>query len=161
MKNNMMKFLLVFSLLLNMSMLASAGYTYYRQSRHLAVPVGHGFQKPGEMVPACLFESLSLKPGQLKTMQEKAFAFHAGLDKKRQEIDLKRGTLVELMRADRPDPKSIEAAIAEINELQQDVQKIAVAHMLEFKSLLDKEQQKKFFDLVGGAMTGKGAPQCP
>ena len=61
-----------------------------------------------------------------------------------------RRLLFDLMRADHRDSKSIETTIAEINGVQEDMQKMVVAHMLEFKSLLDKDQQKKFFDYDPG-----------
>jgi hypothetical protein len=62
MKNSMLKFVLVFSLLLNLSMLVSAGYTHYKQSRYQALPPGPGAQIPSEHVPGHLFQELSLKP---------------------------------------------------------------------------------------------------
>jgi Spy/CpxP family protein refolding chaperone len=161
MKNNMLKFVLVFSLLLNLSMLASAGYTYYKQSRYQALPMGHGFRQPGMLVPAHLFEELSLKPEQLKAMQEKAMGFHTDLNRKGQEIDRMRASLVALIQDDKPDSKAIDATVAEINRLQLEVQKTAVSHMLEFKGMLDKDQQKRFLGLIEGAMTTKAGLQCP
>jgi hypothetical protein len=41
------------------------------------------------------------------------------------------------------------------------MQKLIVAHMLEFKSMLDKDQQQKFFDLIQRAMTRMQEIQCP
>ena len=55
----------------------------------------------------------------------------------------------------------VRATIAEINGVQEEMQKMVVAHMLEFKSMLDKDQQKKFFDLIQGAMTRRQGMQCP
>ena len=69
--------------------------------------------------------------------------FHTRLTKKRQEVDRLRVSLVALMRADNPDNKAIEATIAQINKIQEEMQKMVVSHMLEFKSMLDKDQQKK------------------
>ena len=161
MKDNILKFVLVLSLLLNISMLASAGYTHYRQSRYQAPPSGYGIQKPGFQVPSCLFEELSLRPEQLTKLQQKALTFHADLDEKRREIDQKRISLVTFMRADSPDTKAIDATISEINRLQYDVQKTAVSHILEFKRMLDKDQQVKFFNLIEGTMRKGTGLQCP
>jgi hypothetical protein len=94
-------------------------------------------------------------------MQDKAFAFHADLDRKKQDIDEKRISLVTLLRADSPDSKAIDVTISEINRLQGDVQKTAVTHMLEFKGMLDKYQQKRFLDLIAGTMNKQGGLQCP
>ena len=160
MKNKVLKVILVFSLLLNASMLGSAGYIHYRQSRYHAFPLGN-IQRLSETVPSCLFEGLSLKPGQQRAMQEKALAFHADMESKKQEVDGKRTHLIALMRADNPDSKAVEAAIAEISRLQEGIQKMAVAHMLEFKGMFDKEQQKRFLDLIEGAMAKRTGLECP
>ncbi len=47
MKNNVLKFILILSLLLNASMLVSATYTHYNQSRHETRPLVCGLQKSG------------------------------------------------------------------------------------------------------------------
>ncbi len=65
------------------------------------------------------------------------------------------------MRADNPDQKAIEATIAQINKTQEEMQKTVVAHMLEFKSMLDKDQQQKFLNMIEGAMGQRGEMQCP
>ena len=160
-KNKILKFALVLSVLLNVSMLASAGYTHYKQSRSQTLTSGRNAQILGEHNPSHLFEDLSLKPEQLKTMQQKALTFHADLNRKGQEIDQKRFSLVALIRADSPDSKAIDTTVAEINRLQLDVQKTAVAHMLEFKGMLDKDQQKRFLSLIEGVMTKRTGLQCP
>ena len=41
------------------------------------------------------------------------------------------------------------------------MQKIVVSHMLEFKSMLDKDQQKKFMDMIGGGDGGTQGGVCP
>jgi Spy/CpxP family protein refolding chaperone len=165
MKNNLLKYLLVLSLLLNFSFLGAAGYSYYQRNRRPPVPFGYG--TPGTVPAGCssiqpyLFEALSLKPEQRKVFEQKAPLFHEALNRKREEVDRLRRSLFELMSVDHPDSKAIEATIAEINEVQGDMQKLVVAHMLEFKSMLDKGQQKKFFDLIQGAMIGMQQVPCP
>ena len=165
MKNNRLKYILVLSLLLNFSLLGAAGYTYYQQSRYRPAPFGYG--APGRVpvgsssIQPHLFEALSLKPEQRKLFEQKAPLFHEALDKKRERVDRLRRSLFDLMRADHPDSKAIEGTIAEINGVQEDMQKMIVAHMLEFKSMLDRDQQKKFFDLIQGAMTGGRKSSAP
>jgi hypothetical protein len=165
MKNNLLKYAFVLSLLLNFSLLGAAGYTYYQQNRYRASPFGYGAPGRGPMVSSSiqphLFEALSLKPEQRKLFEQKAPLFHEALDKKGAKVDQLTESLLERMRADYPDSKTIETTIAEINGVQGDMQKMIVTHMLEFKSMLDKDQQKKFFDLIQGAMTRKQGIQCP
>jgi Spy/CpxP family protein refolding chaperone len=165
MKVNILKYILVLSLLLNFSLLGTAGYTYYRQNRYPPAPFGYGV--PGR-VPAGspaiqphLFEALSLRPEQRELFEHKAPLFHEALDKMREKVDRLRTSLFELMRAEDPDSKAIEATIAKINGVQEDMQKMIVSHMLGFKSMLDKGQQKRFFDLIEGAMTRRQEIHCP
>ena len=165
MKNNILRYVLILSLVLNFSLLGAAGYSYYQQNRHRPLPFGYG--TPGQVPAGCtsiqpyLFEALALKPEQRRLFEQKAPLFHQALDKNRQEVDRLRRSLFDLMGVDYPDNKVIEATIAEINGVQEAMQKLVVAHMLQFRSMLDKDQQKKFFDLVQGAMTKRQEVQCP
>jgi Spy/CpxP family protein refolding chaperone len=165
MKNNLMKYILILSLLLNFSLIGAAGYTYYQRKWHPPAPFGYG--PPGRVpvggpsVQPHLFEALSLRPEQRRLFGQKARLFHEALDKKREEVDRLRRSLFALKGAGDPDSKAIETTIAEISGVQEDMQKMIVAHMLEFKSMLDKDQQKKFFDLIQGAMTRMQGIQCP
>ena len=67
MKDNTFKFILVISLLLNISLLTTAGYVYYRQGESRTSPDAHVMQKGGY-----LFEELSLKPEQAQRLKEQA-----------------------------------------------------------------------------------------
>ena len=164
MKNSFLKYVLVVSLLLNFSFLGAAGYTHYQQTRYRRAPYGYGL--PGR-APVCssnqpyLFEALSLKPEQRKLFEQKAPLFHDALNKKGARVKRLRESLFKLLRADHPDSKAIEGTIAGINGTQEDIQKLIVAHMLEFKSMLDPDQQKKFFGLIQGAMASRQEIQCP
>jgi len=177
MRDNIFKYILIISLVLNFSFLGAAGYTHYKQARYYRMPAPFagapgkpgpfgpgmtGRTPSGYAVPACLFEELALKPEQLKLFQQKAGAFHTALDQTKQKVDRLRTALFGLMRADNPDQKAIEATIAQINKTQEEMQKTVVAHMLEFKSMLDKDQQKKFLNMIEGAMgQQRGEMQCP
>ena len=165
MKDNLLKYILVLSLLLNFSFLGAAGYTYYQRNRYPSAPFGYGLTERGPVgspsIHPHLFEALSLSPEQRKVFEQKAPLFHEALDKKREKVDRLRRSLFGLMGVDYPDSEAIEATIAEINGVQEDMQKMVVAHMLEFKSMLDKDQQKKFFDLIQGALTKRREIQCP
>ncbi len=169
MKDNILKYTLIVSLLMNFSFLGTAAYTHYKQSRYYrsapfvgpgGFPVRSG-QFGAGMPAGCLFEELSLEPEQVKVFQQKAVIFHEDLDKKKREVDRLRVSLITLMRADNPDNKAIEATISRINRIQEDMQKTVVSHMLEFKSMLDKDQQKKFLDLIQNATGRRRDSVCP
>jgi len=148
MKNSALKFLLLISLILNISFLGAAGYQYYKKSTYWISPFGHKIQKNHY-----LFEELSLRPDQMKSMKETAIKFRSVVDERRQVIASKRKELITLMRRDNPDSKAIEDVVAEISNMQEKMQKMIAMHMLKMKAGLDKEQQMKFIDLIETAMT--------
>ncbi len=86
-------------------------------------------------------------------MREKAIPFRAEIDRKREEIAQKRKLLLDLIRQENPDKRAIDGVISEINKIQEEMQRMIAAHILEEKALLDKGQQKKFLDLIEDAMT--------
>ena len=156
MKNSTLKFLLVASLILNISFLGAAGYQYYKRSAYWTSPFGYKIQK-GHF----LFEQLSLRPDQLKAMRETATKFRAVIDEKRQAVASKRKELITLMRQDNPDRNAIAVVVSEISGMQEEMQQMIAMHMLGMKAGLDKEQQKKFLDLIENAMTQGRQMGCP
>jgi len=147
MKNSLLKFALAASLILNLTVFATAGYHYYQQSRTWVSPFGKVMEKD-----KFLFEELSLKPEQMAAMRSKAVPFRAEIDRRMQEVGAKRKELVTLMRDQNPDKKAIDALLMEINGKQEEMQRMVAGHMLEIKSSLDEGQQRKFFDLIEQAM---------
>jgi len=156
MKNSLLKFTLAASLILNLTVLATAGYHYYKQSRTWVSPFGKVMEKD-----RFLFEELSLNPNQMAAMKKEAQLFRAEIDRRRQEIDAKRKELVARMRDQNPDKKAIDRTIKEISGKQEEMQRMIVGHMLEVKSSLDAGQQRKFFDLIERNMGGGGPMGCP
>ena len=156
MKNSTLKFLLLISLILNISFLGAAGYQYHKKSSYWTSPFGYKVQK-GHF----LFEELSLRPDQMKTMKETSTKFRAVIDERREAVASKRKELITLMRQDNPDRNAIAAVISQINKTQEEMQQMIAMHMLDMKSGLDNEQQKKFLDLIDNAMTGGRQLGCP
>ena len=155
MKNSTLKFLLLASVILNISFLGTAGYQYYKQSAYWTSPFGYKVEK-GHF----LFEEVSLSQDQLKEMRGKAMKFRTIIDARREEIGAKRKELVALLRQDNTEKDAI-AVVSQISGLQEEMQKMIVMHMLGMKSGLDKEQQKKFLDLIENAMTEGRQMGCP
>jgi Spy/CpxP family protein refolding chaperone len=147
MKISFLKMALTVSLLFNLSVLSAAGYFYYQKNRYWETPFGVKVRKD-----RFLFEELSLRPDQIKKMREKAIPFRAEIDRKRQEIAAKRNYLISLLRADAPDARAIKTAVSEISRIREEVEGITAAHILQEKAALDKEQQKRFLDLIENAM---------
>lgn len=156
MKNSTLKFLLFASLILNISFIGAAGYQYYRQSAYWTSPFGYKMQK-GHF----LFEELSLRPDQMKTMRETATKFREAIGENRQAVASKRKGLMTLLRQDNPDKDAIVAVVSQISGMQAQMQKMVAMHILDMKAGLDKDQQKKFLDLIENAMTEGRQMGCP
>jgi len=155
MKNNFLRFVLLVSLTLNLSILATVGHLHHRQTGYWLSPFGMKMAKNH-----FVFEELSLSPEQMKAMKARALLFRAEIDRGRLAVTQKRGEVVALMRIDPPDVAAINTVIGEINSLQGAMQKKIVAHLLAEKALLSPEQQKKFLDLIEKAMSGGGQTEC-
>ena len=95
------------------------GYFYYQKNRYWETPFGVKVHKD-----RFLFEELSLRPDQMKRMREKAILFRTEIDRKRQEIAVKRNELMGLLRADPPDARAIKAAVSEMSRIQEVVEGI-------------------------------------
>ena len=159
MKNSTLKFLLLISLILNISFLGTAGFQYYRhdrQSTYWTSPFEYKI-KEGHF----LFEQLSLRLDQLKSMRESSMNIRTTIDKKREEILAKRKNLLALMRQDNTDRNAVTAVVSEISGLQEEMQRMIAMHMLNMKAELDKEQQKEFLNLIENTMTQGRQPVCP
>jgi Spy/CpxP family protein refolding chaperone len=150
------KIALAVSLIFNLSFLGAAGYCYYMKNACWVSPLGVKMQKN-----KFIYEELSLRPDQIKKMRDKAISFRAEIDRRREDIARKRGQLFNLMRADTPDAKAIKATLSEINGMQEQVEWMVTAHILEVKASLEKEQQKKFLDLIQSAIAKGRQPGWP
>jgi len=155
MKTNFLKLILVVSLALNISILGTAGYLYYKNSKYVSTPFGKKINKE------FLFKELSLSSEQKKMIEGKSIPFRAEIEGMKGEIVKKRKSLIDLIRQENPDREAIDNVIAEINKIQEEIQRMIVIHILEEKSLLDRGQQKKFLDFIENAMTQGRQIGCP
>lgn len=156
MKGNVLKFALIASLVLNLSLLGTAAFKYYKQSGYWVSPFGYKVKKG-----TFIFEKLDLRPEQLKAMREQAVPFRAEIDRRRHEIAQKRTALFTLLREADPDKKAIGSAISEISAMQEEMQGRITGHILEVKGSLNSDQQKKFLNLIENAMKQDGQIGCP
>jgi Spy/CpxP family protein refolding chaperone len=154
MRISFLKIALAVSLVFNLSVLGAAGYFYYTKNNYWVSPLGVRIQKD-----RFLFEELSLRPDQMQRMREKAILFRGRVVKKRVEIEAKRNHLFSLMRADVPDRNAIKVTLSEITGLREEMEGMVTAHILEVKASLEKDQQKKFLDLIENAMK-QGSAGC-
>lgn len=147
MRISVVKVALVISLIFNLSVVAAAGFVYLQKNSSWVSPFGIKLQKD-----RFLFEELSLRPEQVKAMRDKALPFRAVLEQKRKEISIHKVELLNLMRKEPLDRQALNNKLAEISKLQSEVEARVVEHILMVKSILEKEQQQKFIDLLQKAM---------
>ena len=155
MRRNFWRFVLAVSLILNLSFLITVGYMHFKQSQYWTNPFGTKIDKN-----RFLFEELSLQPEQMEKMKQRALSFRKGVDGKRNAIAEKRKELFTLIRTDQSETPAIDATINELSSMQVDLQKTIVLHILGTKSLLNKEQQMKLFDLIENTMHSGGQIEC-
>ncbi len=158
MKNSTLKFLLLISVILNVAILGTIGYSYYMNSFHKPLPFGPGRR-------GFLVKELALNPEQANALIKDEQSFHDDIDSMRKQIFLKRLELLNLIKSDNPDTKKIDQTISDIGSMQEDIQKKITAHIIEVKTILNKDQQKKFFGLIETIITkredGKHGPHGP
>jgi len=156
MKSKLLKFVLLASLVLNISVLAAAGYVYYRHSfGYWVTPFGTAVKK-GHF----LFEELFLGPEQEAVLKERVAAFREEIDVRRGEILEKRKELFALLREKTPDAAGIEAAISSISRMQEEMQRRVASHILGTKAFMDKSQQRRFMDLIEGSINKGSHTRC-
>jgi Spy/CpxP family protein refolding chaperone len=155
MKNSTIKFLLLVSVILNIAILITVLYLHYNRSFPVPFVSGH---RRSEF----LIKELSLSPEQARLFEQKEEVFFKQINQKRKQLFLKRLELLNLTKSDKPDTKKIDQTIKDISSMQEDIQRTVIAHIIDIKSLLNKEQQKKFFNLLETIITqkedGRGVP---
>ncbi len=94
---------------------------------------------------------------QLTTDQRDAIeAINVEFQREREEIRERhrkqRAELVGLLRETPPDRERIDLKLEEISELQAEMQRLAVNHILDVTDELDQQQRERLFELIDEAM---------
>ena len=147
MKRKSLLFVLVLSLAINASVLGTMGYRYYRDAslaKDAPCPLSPAHQH--------LFQQLGLSAPQLAQMEPVAQKFHERLGELETAMKGKNERLVELLGQKVGDPVRVEGLRKEIAGIQDEIQKVVIAHILETKKILDAKQQKQFFALMGQSL---------
>ena len=109
---------------------------------------GHG-DGPGILAKA---EALELKPEQIKKIKALQLDMAKETVRLRSELELKELELKELMSAEKPDLRLIEAKIDEMAPLRTDFQKKRIEHQLAMREVLTPEQKEKLELMRGPGM---------
>jgi len=90
---------------------------------------------------------LALSEAQMAESEALRAALDTRVNSMRAELREKRKKLMEELRAVKPDTVLIDALVEEIGDLQANVEKQVIRHMLQEQALLTPEQREKFFSL--------------
>jgi Spy/CpxP family protein refolding chaperone len=142
MKKNLIILFLVLLTIVNVAALATIAY-------HRFQPKGHF---PPEGRPPDMHKDFIQQELGLNEKQAKEFRAHFERGRKETEpildsIEVKRMALMDELSANEPDKDRLNRLAEEIGSLQAELQKKMIVHLLEGKSLLTPEQQKKLFSL--------------
>jgi len=116
----------------------------------------------GFMMHQRIAKALELTDEQKSAIRDLAFKTkRAGIEVKA-KLQVARLDLAQLMNADTPDTKAIDAKIAEISQLQTRLMRNRIEFLLGVRKLLTPEQLKKARSLgLWRLFLGKGRPFCP
>ena len=121
------------------------------------------------------FHRLGFDREQMTRMRQSRRAFMERTEPLETELHQLRLRMFELIRTDEPDTSTVFALVDAIGLVQNELQKEAIAHMLEEGSILTPEQRERLFGMFerhmdkkwkhrrghGRGMRGGGAPPFP
>ena len=147
MKNRWIAMLLVLSLAMNTAVLTVAGYKYYKQNRRLSEATLHSQERNYHF-----YQKLGLTPVQLAKMNPMANTFHKNLKSLHSDMEAKKIAMINLLSGENVSPARIEEIRKEMATIQDSIQKVVIAHVLDVKEVLDPSQHKRFFELLSKSM---------
>ena len=147
MKNRWIAMLLVLSLAMNTAVLTVAGYKYYMRNRDLSEATLHSRERNYHF-----YEKLGLTPVQLAKMNPMANTFHKSLKSLHSDMEAKKNAMINLLSGENVSPAKIEEIRKEMATIQDSIQKVVIAHVLDVKAVLNPIQRKRFFELLGKSM---------
>ena len=149
MKSKFLYFALVLSLAVNLAVMATVGYHYYRN-----VCVAPAAPCPLNQSGRHLYESLGLSERQLAAITPLSQPFHARLADLDSQIATKRNYLIDLLGKAETDRGGIETTRKEIAALQDEIQRDVILHITQIGAILDPDQKKRFMDMLRAGMAG-------
>jgi len=140
-KNKLAFLFLVLLTIVNVSALVTIGYHRLHFERHFP-PVS-----PHESPESFIRHELNLNEKQAKEFESQAKRFREEIDPIRDSLEAKKSNLMNEIMSENPNQDKLSQLSEEIGALHTELEKRTSVHLLEGKSLLTPEQQKKFFSL--------------
>ena len=147
MQNRWMAMILVLSLAMNTAVLTVAGYKYYKRNRDLSEATLHSQERNYHF-----YEKLGLTPVQLAKMNPMANTFHKSLKSLHSDMEAKKIAMINLLSGENVSPARIEEIRKDMATIQDRIQKVVIAHVLDVKEILNPIQRKRFFELLSKSM---------
>ena len=147
MQNRWIAMILVLSLAMNTAVLTVAGYKYYKRNRDLSEATLHSQERNYHF-----YEKLGLTPVQLAKMNPMANTFHKNLKSLHSDMEAKKNAMINLLNGENVSPARIEEIRKDMATIQDRIQKVVIAHVLDVKEILNPIQRKRFFELLSKSM---------
>jgi Spy/CpxP family protein refolding chaperone len=134
---------LILSLFVNIVIISTAGFHYYRNyclTTAVPCPLNQGSHH--------LYQSLGLSDVQLAKMEPLSNVFHTRLAALESQVTAKRDLMIRLLEKEEIDLIHIEEARTEIAAIQDEIQREVVVHITQTRDILNPEQRKHFFKML-------------
>jgi Spy/CpxP family protein refolding chaperone len=112
----------------------------------------HSHRHQRMMQAGTLAEKLQLRPDQRDAIEQINTQFQRRRDEIRDMHREHRRALVDLLRESPPDRERIDGKVEAIGEVQTQMQRLAVEHLLDVSAELDEQQREQLFELIDEAM---------
>ena len=149
MKGKLLTLVLILSLAVNTSAVATIGYHYWRNvclTPSAPCPINQEERHP--------YQDLGLSPEQLAKMTALAQSFHGRLSELEAAVAARRDLLIEYLGEAEIDRARTETIRKEIAGYQDEVQKAVISHIADTKKIMTPDQQKRFIELLRTSSEG-------
>ena len=137
---------IIFLVIINITALTTIAYNRWFKSGE-----GHYPHRPGQghkRGMAFLHHELSLTDEQIEQLREKRTEMEEKTRDLQIQLQEKRNSLMEMMKAGEPEEAQIDGLIEEIGMIQIALEKQVIHHMLGERTLFTPEQRKKFLFML-------------
>ena len=143
MKKNLLILGFILSLGINIGVLATIGYNRLEKSCQ-----GGDAEKERHAAMSFLIKELDLSPAQEKEIESLRKSLEPKVEEIRIKLREKRVQLFNLLKESQAEYEKINNQLSEIKSLQTEIEKMAIANLLQEKKILSPEQQEKFFSII-------------
>ena len=138
--------LLIFSVIINVSTLATVGYyRWFKQKRH-------SFAIDRSAHQEFLKKKLGLTEDQSQKIEELRSELWQQIKPLKSQLDDERHQFFQMVNQDSVNIQDVYRSIDRISELQKQMQRKTAENMLAHQSILTPEQRKKFFSMMANRM---------